>query len=204
MMVTYPLVTLLESDFIDKVYIVCEEEWKDAILEDAKKKKADIGKISGFAQPGETRQLSILNGLERILADNSSTDGQSDTVLIHDAARPNLTKELIRRCYEGLEGHAGVMPVLPMKDTVYISNDGREISELIDRKLLYAGQAPEIFRLKAYLDANNRLLPDRIYGINGASEPAVLAGMNIAMIPGDERNIKVTDAADLERFVNLL
>ena len=46
--------------------------------------------------------------------------GEEDVnVLIHDAARPFLTGELIQKCIEALSGHDGVLPVLPMKDTVY-------------------------------------------------------------------------------------
>ena len=70
-----------------------------------------------------------------------------------------------------------------------------------DRSKIYAGQAPELFRLKPYHMANRSLMPSDIYKINGASEPAVMAGMKIAMIPGDERNTKVTSAGDLEKFV---
>ena len=94
-----------------------------------------------------------------------------------------------------------MMPVLPMKDTVYLSNDGKNISGLIDRSTVFAGQAPELFRLERYYEANVRLLPDEIYKINGASEPAVMAGLKIAMIPGDEKNCKITTAEDLERLL---
>ena len=93
------------------------------------------------------------------------------------------------------------MPVRPMKDTVYLSEDGKGITGLLDRSKVYAGQAPELFRLQPYYKANQRLMPLDIYKINGASEPAVLAGMKIAMIPGDEKNTKVTSAGDLERFI---
>ncbi|MBR5765493.1 MAG: 2-C-methyl-D-erythritol 4-phosphate cytidylyltransferase, partial [Lachnospiraceae bacterium] len=91
----------------------------------------------------------------------------------------------------------------PMKDTVYLSEDGKGITGLLDRKSVYAGQAPELFKLKAYYEANKRLLPDDILKINGASEPAVMAGMKIAMIPGDETNVKVTSALDLEKYIEL-
>ena len=90
--------------------------------------------------------------------------------------------------------------MLPMKDTVYLSDDGKIISSLIDRSTVFAGQAPELFRLEAYYEANIRLFPDAIYKINGASEPAVMAGMKITMIPGDERNCKITTTEDLERL----
>lgn len=54
--------------------------------------------------------------------------------------------------------------------------------------------------LGKYYEANRRLLPDDIFKINGSTEPAVMAGMDIVMIPGDESNFKITTAADLVRF----
>ena len=55
-----------------------------------------------------------------------------------------------------------------------------------------------------YLEANESLLPDRILQINGSTEPAVMAGMDIAMIPGEEKNFKITTQADLERFCRMI
>lgn len=208
MMVTHALRALLLTDRVDKVYIVCTDEWRDDILNDVKEAGLNEGKIAGFAKPGDTRQLSIFNGLNYIIEENrsgntdiSGTEGSVDTVLIHDAARPFLTEDLLGRCYDALEGHDGVMPVLPMKDTVYLSNDGSNISGLIDRSTVFAGQAPELFCLMPYYEANLRLLPDAILKINGASEPAVMAGMKIAMIQGDEKNKKVTTTQDLREFL---
>lgn len=199
MMVTHALRALLLTDRVDKVYIVCADEWRDDILNDVKEAGLNEGKIAGFAKPGDTRQLSIFNGLTYIIDKTRSND--QDTVLIHDAARPFLTEDLLGRCYDALEGHDGVMPVLPMKDTVYLSNDGSNISGLIDRSTVFAGQAPELFCLMPYYEANRKLLPDKILKINGASEPAVMAGMKIAMIQGDEKNKKVTTTQDLREFL---
>lgn len=208
MMVTHALRALLLTDRVDKVYIVCADEWRDDILNDVKEAGLNEGKIAGFAKPGDTRQLSIFNGLNFIIEENrlgnidiSGTEDSIDTILIHDAARPFLTVGMIERCYDALEGHDGVMPVLPMKDTVYLSNDGSNISGLIDRSTVFAGQAPELFSLMPYYEANLRLLPDAILKINGASEPAVMAGMKIAMIQGDEKNKKVTTTQDLREFL---
>ncbi|MBR6486682.1 MAG: 2-C-methyl-D-erythritol 4-phosphate cytidylyltransferase, partial [Lachnospiraceae bacterium] len=202
MMVTCALSVLLSNSQIDKVIITADEAWRDKIIKDASDAGLDTGKMMGFADPGKTRQLSILSALEFIYAANEkSADTDGDTVLVHDAARPYLSQELISDCYDALDGYDGVMPVLPMKDTVYLSEDGKGITGLLDRKSVYAGQAPELFKLKAYYEANKRLLPDAILKINGASEPAVMAGMKIAMIPGDEKNVKVTSAVDLEKFM---
>lgn len=133
---------------------------------------------------------------------NDDTCG-ADTVLIHDAARPQLAEAQINACFAALDGHDGVLPVLPMKDTIYLSEDGGQVTELLDRSKLFAGQAPELFYLKKYYQANIMLLPDRINQINGSTEPAILAGMDIVMIPGDEGNFKITTNADMERFREL-
>ena len=106
-------------------------------------------------------------------------------------------------CRSGM-GYDGVLPVLPMKDTVYLSEDGKEISSLLDRKQIFAGQAPEAFRLGSYCRANQALMPDRILTINGSTEVAVMAGMKVHMIPGDERNFKITTAEDFQRFERLV
>lgn len=191
----YCMETLHESPVIDAVQIVAAQEWQEEIgswLE----AYGLAEKFRGFSLPGENRQLSIYNGL----TDIRRYAQDDDLVLIHDAARPLLSPELIEDCTEAIEDYEGVLPVLPMKDTVYFSEDGRQITSLLDRQAVFAGQAPELFRLETYYQANERLLPEEILRINGSTEPAVLAGMQIAMVPGDERNFKITTPADLERF----
>ena len=152
--------------------------------------------FKGFADPGETRQLSIYNGLIAL----KDICGDDDLVMIHDAARPMIRSSFIKKCFEAADGHDGVMPVLPMKDTVYLSHNGKKVDSLLDRSEIYAGQAPEVFRYKKYLLANEALLPNDILGIKGSTEPAVKAGMDIVMISGDEGNYKITTREDLKKF----
>lgn len=184
---------------IDAFWIVADADWH-GFVSDCLEKYDEGKKFRGFSMPGENRQLSILNGL----MDIRKYAEMSDCVLIHDAARPLVTDKLISDCFDALDGHDGALPVLPMKDTVYCSEDGRRISSLIDRSRIYAGQAPEVFRLGLYYEANRRLLPERILEINGSTEPAVMAGMAVAMFAGDENNFKITTRADLERLKKIV
>ncbi len=194
--ISYCLETIFRHPMIDAVQIVAEEEFhgliKDEIVKMLSAETKDMFK--GFSTPGENRQMSILNGLRDIRKYASD----ADTVLIHDAARPFVTGELIDSCYEAIIGHEGVLPVLPMKDTVYISGNGQRITSLLDRGRVFAGQAPELFLIGKYYNANQDLLPDKIMSINGSTEPAVMAGMDVVMIPGDEANVKITTKADLD------
>ena len=74
-----------------------------------------------------------------------------------------------------------------MKDTVYFSEDGQNITSLINRNKIIAGQSPELFVYGKYLQANEKLISkvsgeisekSEIFSINGSAEPAVLSNMN--------------------------
>jgi len=188
---------------IDAVAVVADSSWHLDIsswIDESHMDEVSKGKFRGFSEPGKTRQLSIFNGLSDIRRYASS----DDNVLIHDAARPLLTEQLVTECLMQMKEHEGVLPVLPMKDTVYLSSDGKVISSLLNRSEVFAGQAPEVFKLEKYYEANKVLLPDRICEINGSSEPAVLAGMDVAIISGDEENFKITTRSDHERFMEVI
>lgn len=197
--ISYCIEALSRHEMIDSLRIVADARWHGKIRECLE--RYDINsKFKGFSAPGENRQLSILNGL----SDIRGYAGDDELVLVHDAARPLLSARLITDCLKAAEGRDGAMPALPMKDTVYLSADGKRISGLLNRGEVFAGQAPEAFVLGKYYEANMRLMPDRILEINGASEPAVMAGMDIAVLPGDEGNFKITTREDLERFEQIM
>lgn len=205
----YVIETLEQCDAVDGIVIVAAPEWQEYLRAQVSKPE----KFLGFALPGENRQLSIYSGLchlrDVLVKIGALTNGTGKfnlndvIVLIQDAARPNTSLELLERCFALDSDVDGAMPVLPMKDTVYLSEDGNQVSALLDRKTIYAGQAPESFRMGKYLAANEALLPDKILKINGSTEPAILAGMNIKMIPGEESNFKITTETDLGKFVEM-
>lgn len=188
----YVIETIENCQLLQGFVIVAAEEWWDDIL--AMTENGE--KFLGFAAPGENRQMSIYHGLLEL----KKIAKEDDLVLVQDAARPNTSEKLLLRCLQLDSSVDGAMPVLPMKDTVYVSHDGSSVDELLKREEIYAGQAPEAFRYGKYLRANEALLPDAILQINGSTEPAVRAGMKIALIDGEESNFKITTSMDLERF----
>lgn len=197
--ISYCIERLSRHERIHAIQIVASSDWQAQIRQSLE--KYDInGKFRGFSTPGQNRQLSVYHGLE----DVRKYAGDSDVALVHDAARPLVSEQMITDCLEAVQGHDGAVPVLPMKDTVYQSIDGKRISGLVRRSEIYAGQAPEAFRIGAYYEANRRLCPDRILEINGSTEPAVMAGMDIVMIAGDEGNFKITTMEDLKRFQEIV
>lgn len=195
--IMYSLKTLQESSCIDHICIVAADEWQ--VFLDSWLKECGISKFIGFAAAGESRQHSILNGLDKVSQNGA---GDSDNVLIHDAARPNLSSELISRCIGACNDYDGVLPVISVKDTVYLSEDGRSITSLLNRDQLFAGQAPEAFIFGKYYDINRRLTIEELGRIRGSSEIAYSCGLKVGLVEGDENNYKITTAVDLEKFIS--
>ena len=201
---------------MDSLIIVADRQWWVYIEDMVRRVFLDIIKETdayiqlsenfeflGFAEPGKNRQLSIYNALLAI-RDYMSPNA---TVMIHDGVRPCLSSELIDRCDAAMnlrnpdQGSSdGVMPYLEVKDTVYVKDAEGHISGMLDRGSLAAGQTPEFFDYGKYLKANEDLSEEDMLLIHGSTEPAVKAGMKIALVPGDEGNFKITTPEDLERF----
>ncbi len=200
MIVSYTMETLAKCDFVGMV-LVAAEEWRDC-LTDAWNSLGAKDINFAFADPGASRQCSIYNGLIQLSKMGALP---TDVVLIQDAARPNTKPELIKALLcpfdDDTQGDVeAIVPVLPMKDTVYLSQDGVWLTERLDRSKVFAGQAPEAFLFGLYQKATEDLMPNRILEINGSAEPALIAGMRIHTIPGDESNYKITTKEDLERW----
>lgn len=204
--ISYSLETLYKC--VDRLQIVVAPEWKEFVQ--AECDKLAIKEVA-FSVPGLTRQFSVYNALK----DAEGYAIEDTSVIIHDAARPNVSIETIEHCFSAIaEGHDGALPVVKVNDTVYFSMDGNEITSLLDRTKLYAGQAPEAFDFKKYLLANERLVTrmwqaggeyivspaSEIFKITGSTEPARLAGLDVVMVEGDDHNYKITTDADLSRF----
>lgn len=205
MLITYALETLIASPHIDEIQIVAEHEWREYIIADCKAQGICIDKIKGFAIPGFSRQASILNGLQNILREkNGQIDinhiEENDNVLIHDASRPLVTMQQINDCFAKMaDGYDGVIPVLCEEGSIHLDDDKKSALEFFNKKM-FAGQTPELFDLKKYYQANMALMPDKLKDIRHSVEPAIIAGMNLALIPGDKDNFKISIQADLNQF----
>ena len=186
------------NDRIDRVVYVVAKAWHSEVA--SWLELYSLKKDYSFAQPGNSRQGSIRNALEVVASDPP----KDDIVLIHDGVRPMVSDELIDACLDGINDADAVLPVLPLKDTVYSSNDGREVSNLLNRDSLFAGQAPESFKFSMYYEINRSATEQEIDQTRGSSEIAFRHGMKVGLIEGSEANFKITTRSDLERFEELL
>lgn len=197
--IQYCLDTILSHKTVDCVVIAVADEWLEYVRNCVARSAS--GKPVYYSLPGETRQGSIINALKAAKENGAAHD---DIVLIHDAARPLLTAQLISDCFNACQDADAVLPVIPVKDTVYMSRDGKNIDSLLERKTLWNGQAPEAFRFGTYYDANMKLSADEINRITGSTEVSYRAGLKCILIPGDTNNFKITTQEDLSNFESMV
>lgn len=192
--IAYTMEALERSPLIDGIVVVAADEWKAHVA--AVAETYGISKFLSVAPAGENRQRSCLNGfleVERL--------GGCDTVLVHDAVRPFVSLAVIARGVALRKDYDAVLSVIPIKDTPYLSLDGREVSGLVDRSTIYAGQTPELFDFRLYLDAMRACSDGELDAATGSAVIAFRRGLTVAIAEGEERNFKITTAEDLDRFL---
>jgi len=142
---------------------------------------------------GASRQDSVRNGLE------SLADQHPDRVLIHDAARPFLTHEIIDRALAALDDAPGAVVAVPVADTLKRGHAGR-VSGTVDRSALWRAQTPQAFRyadiLRAHRQAKGPAMTDD-------AAVAEAAGLPVTLVMGADDNFKITTADDLRRAERL-
>ncbi len=138
---------------------------------------------------GETRQASVVNGLRAI----ASTVDAEDWVLVHDAARPGLTVDLIDKLIAFVKDDAvGGLLAVPVVDTIKHSNGHGRSERTVSRDLLWAAQTPQMFRHRMLLEAL-----ERTQDITDEASAIEALGLHPKLVEGSARNFKVTLPEDL-------
>ena len=194
MILEYTLDAFEKSESVDEIVIVMAPAWQEELEEELRGK---YRKVKYFAEPGSIRQESILSGLEVCM---NRSESESDKVIIHDGVRPLVSSELIDACFAKIGEYEACLPVIPATDTIYYSEDGTGVNQLLDRSKLFMGQSPETFWLHQYYRAHEGKSHEFLMSMRGTTEIAHVAGMKICMIPGEPLNFKITHPADLQRF----
>ena len=148
-----------------------------------------VGDVPGGVTGGERRRDSVANGL-------SAVPDSADWILIHDAARPLVTVDLIDAVLRRLElGDAdAVIPVTPMTDTLKRVKNSRVVGT-IDRSSIKAVQTPQAFRAESLRSAHGH---DQHADATDDAGLIERRGGTVVTVPGDQHNMKITFAGDLE------
>jgi 2-C-methyl-D-erythritol 4-phosphate cytidylyltransferase len=187
-LVAEPLRRLDQSDWIDGIVVAAPPDWEEPCIVLAEELGA--GKVSTVVTGGETRAASVRAALAEVPDDAA-------VVLVHDAARPLVSDEVIGRVLAPLsEGYDGAVPVIPVSDTVKRVR-GDDVVETVDREGLVLSQTPQAFLAAALRRA----------AAGEGTDCAALVeaqGGKIRAVQGDPRLLKVTSREDLELVASWL
>jgi 2-C-methyl-D-erythritol 4-phosphate cytidylyltransferase len=183
-----------------KAFVVCAGrpmvEWSLEALSSACSRVV-VAVPPGHEQPPDR----VAGGVSRSESVRRALDAapEATVLVIHDAARPLVTADLVARCIDALDGLDGVIAATPVTDTVHVASPDLLIASSPDRSTLWAAQTPQVFRA----DVLRRALED---GDPATDEAAVVAaaGGTVRLIEGPSDNIKVTTPTDLRLAEALL
>lgn len=166
-----------------RIVVVLPKEFRDFWNQLCEKYRFEVRHT--IVDGGNTRFHSVKNGLSQISED--------EIVGIHDAARPFVSKELIERCYrEALDFRCGIIPVVEEKNSVRLIT-GYE-STAFDRSRIRIVQTPQVFPADLLKNAYETPYLDKFTDDASVAEDA---GIQIKLVKGDERNIKITTPFDM-------
>ena len=140
---------------------------------------------------GKDRAASVQSGLS-VISEDASDAG---LVLIHDAARPYVSVDLITRVLETAHQYGAAVPVTHVSDTVYVDDDGF-VAGIPERKRLRSVQTPQGFDLNTIREAHEHALAEGFSPTDDGT-PVFKRGGRIALVEGDNSNIKITVPEDL-------
>ncbi len=183
----HSLNAFLEAGFFSQIIICVNLEHKalyEPIIDSLD--TDNILTVSG----GETRQKSVYNGL--LALEKQATE--SDVVFIHDAARANISRNLIKKLKEATNTHSAIVPVVPVRDTIKMIQNNVVIKTL-PRDEIFAVQTPQVFNFHKILTAHRALIDENHTDDSSIAEAF---GIKVHAIDGEQQNFKITYQSDME------
>ena len=184
-----PLRRLEACPWIDAIVLVAPAGWEEPAILLAEEE--GCGKVRACVAGGEERSDSVRAGLAEVTDD-------AVVILVHDAARPLITDDVVERVLAPLsEGWDGAVPGLPVGDTLKRVGADGGVAETVSRDGLWAVQTPQAFAADVF---RRVLLSNTLLQATDCAGHVEAAGGRVKVVDGDPRLFKVTTAADLDRI----
>lgn len=204
----YPLIyyslKAFSDSFVDEIVLVCSEGDEDYCTNEIVERYG-FSKVKTITAGGRERYHSVYNGLKalRCVAEGDMRE-PCDIVFIHDGARPFITEDILSRTYDAVESDHAAIVAMPAKDTVKMSDTDGFITETVRRDLVWLAQTPQAFEFYEIYDCYSKLMESESSlaerGILITDDAMVLelfSDTRVKIVPGSDRNLKVTTPEDL-------
>ena len=191
------LIHTLESFILieefDKIIVSCPELWIEHTQDIIKKYLSDdrIEVVKG----GKERNDTLMNSI-KFIEDNYGLN-DDDVIISHDAVRPFVTRRILKENIEKVQQCKAVDTVIPAVDTIVMGQDGL-VTEIPVRELMYQGQTPQSFNIKAFIESYEKLSDEQKSVLSDSCKIILLSGQEVGMVQGETYNIKITTPYDLK------
>jgi 2-C-methyl-D-erythritol 4-phosphate cytidylyltransferase len=168
---------------IDQIIVVINSK----NIEECRRLAAAEGwsKVTDVCLGGKQRQDSVVEGLKRLK--------YAGWVVIHDGARPLVTKELIEKGLEAAKETGAAVAAVPVTDTIKVAGADAIVRHTLQRQNLRAVQTPQVFRIDIIENTYQHVFGD----VTDDASLVEKAGYEVKLYPGSYDNIKITTPADL-------
>ena len=178
-----------QNTAVDAIFVIVDaadfDECRKTVLE-----PYPFTKVQELVAGGETRQMSVYNGLRALSAD-------VDFVIVHDGVRPFVTDEIIFECLTAAEASGAAVAAVPVKDTIKVAGENYFITETPAREKLWAVQTPQVFRKSLLEEAHQTAQEHQRTGTDDAALVEQL-GFPVKLVMGSYANLKITTPVDLQ------
>lgn len=186
---TYSLAVLERCPLIESIVMVAPPGYADRFRVELVERRG-LAKVSAVVEGGATRQESVRLGLEAL-------EVGLDPVVVHDAARPLLTEDLLVHCLSKAIAFGACVPGTPISGTVKaVTSDGL-VAETLDRESLREIQTPQAFKASIIRKAHRQAKEKSLHATDD-SALVEATKVSVAVIQGDPENIKITQPIDVE------
>ena len=184
---------------IQAIAVVCLQGWETALLSYAN--QYGISKFKYTFPGGSNGQESIRNGVIGLLENGCHRD---DIVLVHDAVRPLLSQDIISNNIAACKKNGNAITAIKCAEAILESGDMHSSESSIPRDKLFRTQTPQTFYLGELADAHKEALEKGITASIASCTMMIELGRKLWIVPGEERNIKLTNSEDIELYKSLL
>lgn len=209
-LIWYALHAVEESSVIDDCILVTGAEDISYVKEEIVAKYG-FSKVTDVVAGGKERYDSVYNGLAAAVengtawhGDKRCAPGHDGYIFIQDGARPFLTEEILKRCYDAVRQNHACVAGMPVKDTVKIVDESGFASRTPDRNFLWQVQTPQVFDAPLILSAYERLMREKERlireGISITDDAMVVetfTDCKVRLVEGSYSNMKVTTPEDM-------
>lgn len=192
--IVYTLEIFQNHPDIDEIIVICLDGWQEMVR--VYGKQFNISKLTGIISGGKDAQESTYKGLQYL----KNKMDQGDIVVIHDAIRPLVSKEIISKSIKMCQKKGMGVAATYIMDTIMHSENGKEGNQSINRYQIMKVQTPQAFDYKLIVELHERAIREKCMGAWDNSSMITNLGEKVYFSEGSDLNMKINTVEDVEMF----